>query len=224
MGVNRLRLMRWYVRLAVMPVLWLLASGCGSIQKEPLAGRDGTRTAQVFSTNPVPIEIEGGHVLVRCKLNGRDIRLVLDTGASDIALSPAAATAAGIHETVDARMGGFGSEGGIAKLGLAGSVEVGPAVAERVRAFIMPIPPVFEADGFLGLSFLRQFRFRLDYQKKLLSFEPTTGITFHGVGASVAMEDDGRLVIQAEVDGVPARLVVDTGANQELILRAWFVE
>ena len=38
------------------------------------------------------------------------------------------------------------------------------------------------------------------------------------------MRDDGRLAVQAEVDGTPARLIVDTGAGQTLILQSWFVE
>lgn len=207
-----------------MPVLWVLASGCSSSEKEPAGRRVGASTAYVLSPDPVPVEIVDDHVLVRATLNGREVRLVLDTGASHLAVSPEAAAATGIREAGRAGFGAFGGERGSAKLGVAESVVVGPAVAKDVATFIFPIPPVFEADGFLGLSFLRQFAVRLDYEHKLLSFAPPASSNLTGVGPGVALQGDGRLVIQAEVDGAAAKLVVDTGAGQSLILRSWFVD
>jgi hypothetical protein len=89
----------------------------------------------------------------------------------------------------------------------------------------MPIPPVSGADGLLGLSFLRQFIFRLDYQQKLLSFASPASSNFTGGGPIIPLQDGGPpLVVQAEVDGIPAKLLVDTGAGPALILQSWFVE
>ena len=90
--MNRPRL----VGLRLM-VLWLLVSGCSSIEKESREGADGAITARVSSTNPVPVEIEDDHVLVRASLNGHEVRLLLDTGASHVLVSPEAAAAAGIR-------------------------------------------------------------------------------------------------------------------------------
>lgn len=213
-----------FISALAMPVLWLLASGCSSIDLTSPERPAIASTAQVLSTNPVPIEVEDDHVLVRGALNGREVRLLLDTGASFVTVSPAVAGMVGLRKTRKAQFGAFGDERGSARLGIAESVVVGPAVAEKVPIFIMPIPPVFHADGFLGVSFLRQFAFRLDYQQELLSFAPPGNSTFAGVGSSVSMQEDGRLTIQAQVDGAPARLVVDTGAGQGLILQSWFVE
>jgi membrane-associated protease RseP (regulator of RpoE activity) len=110
-------------------------------------------------------------------------------------------------------------------VGVADSVSVGPALAEKVDVAIARLPLPFHDDGLLGLSFLRQFTFRLDYQRGLVSFASPKNNTLTGNGSSVPLQDEGRaLVIPAEVDGIPARLVVDTGAGQALILRSWFVE
>lgn len=207
-----------------MPVLWVLASGCSPAGKLPAARPAGSSTAHVLSAEPVPIEIVDDHVLVRGTLNGSAVRLVLDTGASHVAVSPEAAAAAGIREIGEARFGAFGGEQGSARSGVADSVGIGPAVAKDVATFIFPIPPVFEADGFLGLSFLRRFTVRLDHEQRTLSFAPSSSSALKGGGEGVAMQDDGRLVVQAEVDGVPAKLVLDTGAGQSLILRPWFVD
>ena len=207
-----------------MPVLWLLASGCSPAGKLPAARPAGSSIAHVLSTEPVPIEIVDDHVLVRGTLNGSAVRLVLDTGASHVVVSPEAAAAAGIREIGEARFGAFGGEQGSARSGVAESIGIGPAVAKDVATFIFPIPPVFEADGFLGLSFLRRFTVRLDHEQRTLSFAPSSSSALKGEGKGVAMQDDGRLVVQAEVDGVPAKLVVDTGAGDSLVLRAWFVD
>jgi len=209
-----------------LPVLCLLVSGCRSIEKaSPERTADAT-TARVSSTNAVPVEIEDDdHVVVRGALNGHELRLVLDTGASHVVVSPAVAAAAGIQKEAKVRFGGFGNERGFARRGVADSVAVGPATAERVPVAVAPMPPVVGADGLLGLSFLRQFTFRLDYDQKLVSFASPTSNDLAGSGSVLPLQHEAPpLVVQAEVDGIPAKLVVDTGASQELILRSWFVE
>lgn len=214
------------VSALTMPVLWLLVSGCSSIERaSPASPATPATTVQVVSTNPVPFEIEDDHVLVRASINGHEVRLALDTGASHVLVTPEVAAAAGIRETTELSFGTFGDERGSARQGVAESVAVGPAVAANVPVAVMPVPPVLGADGFLGLSFLGHFIFRLDHQQKLLRFAPAASNNLTGVGSSVPLQDEGfRLTVQAEVDGVPARLTVDTGAGQALILESWFVE
>jgi predicted aspartyl protease len=210
--------LRW-----TMPALWLLVSGCYSIEK---ASPERIATsAQVSSTNAVPVEIEDDHVLVRGTLNGHEVRLVLDTGASHILVSPEAAAAAGIETMAKVRFGGFGNKRGFVRMGVADSVAVGPAMAEMVPLAIMPIQPPFADEGLLGLSFLGQFTFRLDYQQKLLFFASRAGGNLMGAGSIIPLHGEAFFVaVQAEVDGIPAKLLVDTGASQALILRPWFVE
>jgi predicted aspartyl protease len=213
------------ISVLAMPVLWLIASGCSSTTEHSPARFASATIAQVLSTNPVPIEIEDDHVLVRGTLNGREVRFGLDTGATHVLVSPEAAAAAGIQKTTKVRVGGFGNGRGSARQGVADWVAVGPAVAEKVPLAIMPLPPIFGADGFLGLSFLRHFTFRLDYQQKLVSFASPASSDLPRGGSSIPLQDEGLFVaVQAEVDGIPARLIVDTGGGQGLILRSWFVQ
>ena len=214
----------WISALTVS-ALWLLVSGCSSTERESPAGSAAATTIQVVAADPVPVEIDDDHVLVRGTLNGHGVRLVLDTGATHVVVSPEAAAAAGIQKTTRIRFGGFGNEEGSAKHAVADSIAVGPASAGEVPVVVMPILPVSRADGFLGLSFLRHFTFRLDYQQKLISFASPASRSLTGGGSSVPLLDHGRLLaVLAEVDGIPARLIVDTGAGQALILQSWFVE
>jgi len=101
--------LRLIVLRLTMPVLRLLVSGCRSVEKESPEKPAGATTAQVFSTNPVPVEIEDDHVLVRGALNGHQVRLVLDTGASHELVPPEAAAVAGVQRAAKVRFGGFGN-------------------------------------------------------------------------------------------------------------------
>jgi clan AA aspartic protease (TIGR02281 family) len=225
--MNRLRLSGLRLASALtLPLLWLLASGCRSVENASPERSAGATAAQVSSTNPVPVEMEDEHLLVRGALNGREVRFVLDTGASHVLVSPAAAAAAGIQTQAKIRrFGAFGSGRGSARKGIADSMAVGPAAAEKVPIAIMDLPPPFTDDGLLGLSFLSQFTFRLDYQHQLVSFALTASSNLMGGGSMIPLQGEGFFAaVEAEVDGIPAKLILDTGAGRALILRSWFVE
>ena len=210
--------------LSSVLLLGLAASGCRSTGASTGSPPRSSGGAVLRSTNAVPLEVNGEHLLIRGTVNGHPVRLVLDTGASHVSLSPDAAKAAGISQLSPAQFATFGTERASALVGVAKSIKVGQALAEDVPTFVATVPEVFEADGFLGLSFLRRFAFHLDYPNRLLSLAPAGSGALGDDGSRLRMRDDGRLVIEAEVDGAPARLIVDTGAGQSLILRHWFVE
>ena len=212
--------------LALMgSALTLIVGGCRSIPQDSDEKSARASVARVLSTNPVPIELDDDHVLIRGTLNGHDVRLVLDTGASHVLVTPEAAAAARIRRTAKIKFSAFGDRRGSAWMGVIDSIAIGPAVAEQVPVAIMPMPPPFQGDGLVGLSFLKQFNIRLDYERKAVSFAPQSSTNLAGGGSSVPIQKGvPMLVVQAEVDGIPARLMVDTGGSQALILRSWFVE
>jgi len=171
------------------------------------------------------MEMDGDHVAVRATLNGREMRLVLDTGASHVLLSPEAAKSAGIRKGAKLKFSAFGDGRGSAWRGVCDSVEVGPAVAKTVPVAIMPIPSPLQGDGLLGLSFLEQFTFGLDHEQKRIWFAPRGNTNLVAGASSVPLQETAPiLVVDAEVDGIPARLIVDTGGGQSLVLQSWFVE
>lgn len=211
-GVIRLRRTKWILLL-------MLVCGCVSSRHD----FHSDVAARVVSSVPLPVEIEDDHVFVRTTVNGHDLRLMLDTGATHLAITSEAARSAGVITTAEMSIGTFGNLRGAARLGLAGSAVVGPAVAERVPIAVFPIPEYF-GDGLLGLSFLRQFAFRLDYDRALLSLGAPAQALPGATALNLAPEDSGLLTVLAAIDGQPAKLLVDTGAGQGLIPRPWFVE
>jgi predicted aspartyl protease len=212
--------------LALMgSALTLMVEGCRSIDQDFDEKSSRASAARVLSTNSVPFELEDDHVMIRGTLNGHEVRLALDTGANLMVVSPEAAAAAGIRSTTKIKFSAFGDRRGSARMGVIDSVAIGPAVAEKVPVAIMPMPSLLQGDGLVELSFLKQFNFRLDYDRKSVSFAPRASTNLAAGGSSVPMQQGTpMLVVQAEVDGIPAKLMVDTGGGQALILRSWFVE
>jgi clan AA aspartic protease (TIGR02281 family) len=223
-GFITVREIRCITALTVL-ALGFIASGCKSTTERPPAWAAVAQKAHVLSTNAVPVEIEDDHVFVRGTIHGQDVRLVFDTGATHVLVSPEKAATMGMKDGPAIPIFAFGTDKGSAKQAIADSITIGPAVADNVPSVIMPMPAVFGADGMLGLSFLKKFDFRLDYENKSLRFAPAESGSIATNKAVLASENYGNLLtVLAEVDGIPARLIVDTGAGQSLILHPWFVE
>ncbi|MFO1500598.1 MAG: aspartyl protease family protein [Verrucomicrobiota bacterium] len=202
--------------------LWL-SGGCNSVKpSSPVQTGSG---AGLSTSHSVPIDVEDGQVWVKVAVNGHPLRLLLDTGATDTLVSPEAAKLVGIGRTKPLRFSGFGDQPVKATYGFASSVVAGTAVANHVPVAIAPIPAPFMSDGFLGLSFLRNFKFRVDYDQKLLSFAPLNDNTGGGDGLCLPLQSTyPSMTVLCELDGIPAKLLVDTGAGQGLILKSSFVD
>lgn len=114
-------------------------------------------------------------IVLEAKIKARlgvTTRLVLDTGASLVMLPYQLAKQIGIKidptKTVE--------------ITTASTVEISPFVsipkmsvlgktATNVPCLIRDLPRTSEADGLLGLSFLRHFKLTLDFKKRILSLE-----------------------------------------------------
>jgi clan AA aspartic protease (TIGR02281 family) len=209
----------------ILPALWLLVAGCRSTTELASAPPPAATHALVVSTNPVPVEIEDDHVIVRGTVNGREVRLLLDTGATHVSVSSAIANEIDIQNRRKIKTSGFGGESGTAELAAARLVAVGPASAQNVAVAILSLPTIFQADGFLGMSFLDPFVFRVDYQRKQVTFATAIGPNLLATGTEIPLERRGPLlVVRAELDGIPAKFLLDSGAGQALILKSWFVK
>ena len=126
----------------------------------------------------VPFElIKTQHMVVNVKINGKGpFRLVFDTGAPDSLVSNKVAKEAGL----------VGKGGGIAFFGSRGQakikeLELGDLRAENLSAMVLDHPTV-EAisnfagpiEGILGFTFYARYKMSIDYEKKLITFEPNT--------------------------------------------------
>jgi len=197
----------------------------------PPIGRSSDPESPNYPAASQSVDITNNIVIVRARLNNLAVRLALDTGAAMVAVTPPMAEAAGVIGSKDAKLIDATGEQEHVRLATANSVAVGPALIHDVPVMISDMTPAAlqSDDGQLGLSFLTNFLFRIDYQRKQLSFPSLA--TLPKAGSAIPLQyikesatKSGVLTVQLEVDGIPARFLVDTGKSGTLSLESWFVE
>jgi clan AA aspartic protease (TIGR02281 family) len=214
------------IAILVCLTLAFLNAGSQTCEAKNNGSSPDAPTVQITDTNAIPAKIFGDHFFVRSAMNGHELRLILDTGASHVIISPSAAEAVGLKKEKDLQFTALGGTGrSSAGAAVANSFDVGGAQGKKIPVIITPFPEVFEADGLLGLAFLNGTIFRLDYEAETVSFAPSTNNLFTPRGTSVPIQiEDHWLTIPADVDGIRVLLMVDTGASESITLEPWFVK
>jgi hypothetical protein len=131
--------------------------------------------AQKFT---VPFElIKTQHMVINVKFNGKGpYRLVFDTGAPDSLVSNKVAKEAGLLKDAKAPpFALFGSRGQV-KIK---EIQIGDLKAENVSTMILDHPTVQAIsglvgpiEGIIGFTFYARYNMTIDYEKKLMTFEP----------------------------------------------------
>jgi predicted aspartyl protease len=189
---------------------------------------------QAFVSTATHMRTYGLEVMV----NGKPVRLVLDTGAAGIVLSRAAAERVGLARVADTTVRGIGDNarltGGyraIAERFGIGSVEFRDAVISVAEQ-----TPTGIEDGLIGSNVLGEFLITLDFAGGKLHLDPLPdfhpGEEFQDRAVSPAMESATRVFRFGHLLLVPARVgtannrlfVLDTGAASTLISYALAAE
>jgi predicted aspartyl protease len=179
-------------------------------------------------TTRIPFDLANNHIYIDGAVDGKPVRLMFDTGAGN-QLTPEAAKRLGLTSKGKLATGGSGEQ--LVDLGFARAkqVRIGAAtLANPVFAVssLGDLPKVegVPLDGLVGFEMFRRFGVTIDYAKKQLTLsEPTKFIPPPGA-AAVTFDLEGRYpIIPATLDGMPVRLLVDTGSRGTLTLSAPFV-
>lgn len=125
----------------------------------------------------VPFElIKTQHMVVSVKVNGKGpYRLVFDTGAPDSLVSNKIYKEAGLKSKGGGGLPLFGSRGAASIKDL----EMGDLKATDISTMVMDHPTVQAIasfagplEGILGFTFYARYKMSIDYEKKLITFEP----------------------------------------------------
>jgi len=175
----------------------------------------------------IPFELWSNHIYVHGSIDGKPARFLVDTGGMNL-LTPAAAKKFGLQGEGKLAGRGVGDEAVDVAFAHAQQVRVGDAVLDKPVFVIMDLgvlPAVegIDSDGLVGYEMFRRFGVTIDYAKHELVLADPAKFT-PPAGAHVVPFDlaDRIPVIRGELDGVPARISVDTGSRVSLTLHAPF--
>ena len=155
---------------------WLHAQG--ETKKEPEKKDAKHEPVKKFV---VPFElIKTQHMVVNIKINGKGpYRLVFDTGAPDSLISNKVAKEANVFPK-DFKKPLFALFGSMGQMKIK-ELELGGLKAENISCMVLDHPTVAAIakfvspiEGILGFTFYARYKMSIDYEKKLITFEPNT--------------------------------------------------
>lgn len=129
----------------------------------------------------LPFElIKTQHMAINVKINGKGpYRLIFDTGAPDSLISNKVAKEANVFPK-DFKKPFFALFGSMGQMKIQ-EIDVGGLKATNVSCTVMDHPTVGAIakfvgpiEGIIGFTFYAKFKMSIDYEKKLLTFEPNT--------------------------------------------------
>jgi predicted aspartyl protease len=174
---------------------------------------------QPVSALRLPMRVLNGLCVVKVQIGGKDYDFLLDSGAAGIVIDPSIVEDAHL-ETYGSRIGatiGTFSE----TTSIVPSIAIGALKMRSVVARVVTVP--FHLDehthiaGLLGFDFFLDTVVHVDLDHNVANvlapgtFKPAADL------ATVPLAlDDRTPVVRARVDGVPGRVVLDTGANRSV--------
>jgi predicted aspartyl protease len=145
-------------------------------------------------------------------------RLIVDTGTSSTVLDCSVARQLGLGGR-ESRLTMLNGDEQV-KAGVLSSLTLGPVVAKSLPVFITNLSFLtrqlgMRIDGIVGLDVLKSSSFRIEYDTRQIVFGPVQSSP-----GSVPFATGPPLVtINMEIEGQPARVLVDTGASGLLLFR-----
>jgi predicted aspartyl protease len=194
--------MRWIVLLSLLWSAQAWATGYQEVgPRRPITGT-------------VNFDLYWGYLMVARGSAGpaKGLTFLVDTGASPTILDPRVAQR--LHLTTTAASIAVVGGRTAAEQAILPSLNLGPVQRQNLPVMIEDLSSLakalpFPLDGVIGLDFLGDGAFLIDYAAHRIQFGP-----YPMLANSVALHmKNGLALVDAEVNGVPASLLLDTGAS-----------
>jgi predicted aspartyl protease len=171
--------------------------------------------------------IAGYLMVVGVTINDRGpFDFLIDTGTNTTLIDPKLATELGMKPADRLKLASLASAADVPRYFFQ-TFRVGPASVSNQEALAIPLPQLTALDhkirGVLGMNFLLQFSFRLDYEHRVLELYPFPDAAQAPAGLRVPVEiNESRLLIKVSSDASPHgswKLALDSGIAQFLVFQ-----
>lgn len=205
--------------------LLAVIAGCTSSSLRPVPAKTTLAAPRVALPT---VAVEGiACLFIEARINGQGpFRLLVDTGATGLALSPRVAQAAGLKPAFTDAITVTGASGAqqVGSAAIVDRLEAGGFRAERVMAYLLSsvdaenFSQLGSMDGFCGLGVFADVILEIDFPRQQVNVV-RPGAEHYPEAVAVAVDHTGA-VVRAEIGGQPRRLAIDTGfeGNFELPL------
>jgi predicted aspartyl protease len=171
--------------------------------------------------------IAGYLMVVGVTINDRGpFDFLVDTGTNTTLIDPRLATELGLTPRDRLKLTSLASATDVPRYYLQ-TFRVGPASISNQEVLAIPLPQLTAFDhkirGVLGMNFLLQFSFRLDYEHHVLGLYPFPEEAQVPAGLRIPVEiNESRLLIKVASDAAPSgrwKLALDSGIAQFLVFQ-----
>jgi hypothetical protein len=184
------------------------------------------------TTTKLPFELIDNRVFVEVRLNGLGpFHFILDTGAGEFSIADDVAQRLGLQVEDTGQGSGVGEKTVHTGRTHIAKAQLGHLRFEDLDANVFPggdSSNVFgrkPVDGIVGLEVFRRVVVKHDYIHKVLTFFLPGAFNYQGRGVIVNFDRPRYIpVVDAELDGVPGKFGIDTGARSSLLAYGPFVE
>lgn len=173
------------------------------------------------SDTRVPFELINNHIYIHAQVDGQPVRMLVDTGGLNL-LTPAAAARLGL--AVKGKLAASGAGERKVDLGFArgrelavGDVRLAEPVFYVIDTEALADVEGVDFDGLVGFELFQRLAVRIDYPRRMLTLTRRDSFTPPAGAVAVPFELHDRTPIAAgAIDGIPARLTIDTGSRGSL--------
>lgn len=175
----------------------------------------------------LPFELINNHIYLRASIDGKPVRLMLDTGGLNL-LTREAARRLGLKEEGEIAARGVGEKTAQVGMARASRVEVGGARLDDPLFYVIDFSELrkvedVEFDGLVGYELVQRYITRIDYPGRKVAFFQRDAFAPPADAVRVPLEFDERTPIApGAIDGLPARFTIDTGSRGTLSVHAPF--
>lgn len=170
------------------------------------------------------LDIQRKALLLKARINGRDVSLILDTGATGIVLNASTGSHIDLEVLADAAIRGFGAAAPVeAQVARAASFEAGGLKIANVLLNVGHVDLAPQADGFIGLDIFHDFLIRLNAPARMLELTPYTE---NACGECSRVLRIGHLLLmRGTINGAAeGYFVLDSGSSRTVVSRRLVAE